>query len=271
MATITIYEAIGRNLGDIVTKGIPTSGTATGMDSNALMHPQSGQLKGREIYFYEGEGAGQARTITNFAPANNRITVEPDFTTIPTANTRFILFDHFKTEDYENAMNRAIGQIRLIHLDERVATMQLVATQYEYCVPSGFEYIANIRLVPSGNTDYSEDDEVNRITELPPRYWSIEPNAAGSYMIKFDPRKIDMETVDKEWTHVIGQVKPDFSASLIAEELQEYVITRASAIMASTRMNETDKSWYSKFRMFKDDADKLEDYLFKHRRGRAIK
>jgi len=269
MANISVYESIARNLGDLMIKGTPTNATATAFESNALIHPLTDQLKGREVYFFTGGGAGQARTITAFTPGSNHAVVDPQFSTVPSSNSQFLMFSHWVGEDYENAMNRAMGKTKLIHLNESVATLALVATQYEYLVPSGFEYISNLNLVPSGNTDYGNDDEVNRIFELPPRYWNVLPNAKGSYVIAFDPRKINLDTVKDKWINVVGQTKPDFAGTIISEELQEYIINHASMLLASQRIGEN-KEWSEKFRLFKDIVKDLEIYIHSNKYGRRV-
>lgn len=267
--TISIYEAIGRNLGDVLAKGTPTGATGTTFDSSSMIFPLSNQLKGKTAYFFEGVGSGQARTITAFDPANNRSTVDPQFDTVPSASSRFLIFDHFDMEDYENAMNRAMGMIRLKHLDEKVATMELVATQYEYPVPSGFELVSLLRLVPSGWNDYSSSDDVNRIFELPPRYWRIEPNPLGTYIIVIDPRKISLDDFDEQWVHVIGQAKPDFGSASIPEALQEYIINYASMLLASIRISEN-QEWRAKVNVFKQLTQEMEPYIYSRRYGRSV-
>ena len=165
-----------------------------------------------------------------------------------------------------------IGGARLLHLQEKVATMQLVATQYEYPVPSGFEYISLLRLVPSGYTDYSSDDEVNRIFELPPRYWRIEPNAKGTYVIVFDSRKINLSNFDEEWVNVLGQVKPDIASTdnaTIPEDLEEFIINGASVLLASQRIGEG-QEWRIKFQVFRDTQRTLEDYVHRSRYGKQV-
>ena len=272
MATISVYEAVGRNLGDVVAKCVPTNATGTTVESNTLIHPLADQLKGHEMYIFEGSGEGQARVITVFDEANNRITVDPAFSTIPSINSTFLVFRHFATEDYENAMNRIMGKAKLVNLVEKVATMQLVGSQYEYAVPSGFEYISGLRLVPSGHSDYESDDEIDRIFELPMRAIRIEPNAGGSFLIVIDPRKISIDAnLDKAWAKVIGQVKPDFAASSIPDNLQEYIISGASMLLASQRMSGAQNDpWYSKFRLFRDQTTALEEYVHRPRYGKRV-
>jgi len=270
METISIYEAIARGLGDVAAKGTPTSGTATGFDSNALIHAESNQLKGHEVFFYTGEGAGQARTIIEFLPAHNRSIVEPVFSVVPSADSRFLIFQHWVTDDYEHAMNRAMGWAKFRHLDEKVATIELVATQYEYTVPSGFEFIHTLRLVPSGSTDYGADDEVSHQFEFPPRFWRIEGNPLGSFVISFDPRKVDLDSFNEEWIRIHGQAKPDFTATTIPEEVEEYIIAGASMLLASQRITQNDQSWTNKFRMFRDLTRELEEYIFVSPRGKKV-
>lgn len=269
METISIYEAIARNIGDLFAKGTPTNATATSFMSNALIHPLSNQLQGKEVYFYTGGGAGEAKTIITFTPGSNHAVVDPQFSTIPSANSQFIIFKKFETEDYENASNRAMGKAKMIYLDDMVATMQIIATQYEYAVPSGIEYISSLRLVPSGTSDYGTDDEVNRIAEFPPRYWNIECNVGGSYLLIFDSRKIDLDDFNEQWVRVIGQCKPDFGATMIDEDLQEYIINRTTALLSSQRISEG-REWLEKFRIFNTMANDLEEYIFRHRFGKRI-
>lgn len=272
MDKISAIKAISRNLRDLVVDTTPASACGSHVDADKLIHPLANQLRGFPFYIYEGAGAGQDRTVGTFAPANNRMIFEQAFATVPSTNSKFLVFEHFDKDEYDNALDRMIGIARIKYLEEKVATMELVATQYEYCVPSGFEYISNLRLVPSGHTDYSMDDEVNLIAELPPRYWSIEPNAKGSYMIKFDPRKIDLQVVNEEWINVVGQAKPDISPTdnaTIPEELEEFLIAGATMQLASQRISEN-QEWRDKFRVYRDLKNDLETYIHSNRYGRRV-
>lgn len=267
--TTSIYEPIGRNIGDILAQGTPTGATGTTLDSNILIHPLTDQLKGLSAYIYEGEGAGQYRIITAFAPANNRITVEPAWATIPTANSNFLIFRHFKAEDYSNAYNRAVGKCRLVNLIDYVATTALVATQYEYTVPSGMEWINTLRFVPSSGSDYADISDIRRIFELPSRYWRVERNQGGSYTISLDPRMVNLDDYDGQIIRINGQAKPDFGGTNIPEELQEYIITHASMLMASQRITES-QEWRTKFYMFRDETRDLENYVYSHAFGKKV-
>ncbi len=265
-------KAVARNLNDLIVDTTPASLTGTSIDADELIHPITDQLRGYYFYAYEGAGAGQSRTTTQFLPANNRLIFDQAFSTTPSTNTNFTLFKHFKKSDYDNAFDRAMGVARIKNLEEKVATVQLVATQFEYLVPSGYEYISMIKLVPADNTNYSEDDEVNRIYELPPRFWNILPNASGSFMIKFDSRKIDMLVVDQEWANIVGQAKPPVLGTdnaTIPEALEEFLISGASMMLASQRVK-PNTQWESLFRLYRDNYRELESYVHTSRHGRRV-
>ena len=205
MADISIYEAIGRNLKDILAKGTATSSVGSTLISNSLLHPNVNQIKGKSVYMYEGACAGDSRTIINFVPGSNMALIEPNWSSTPNSTSKFLVFNHFEAEDYYNAVNRAMGKAKMIHLLDMVGTTTIVGTQYEYSVPSGMEYISSLRIVPTSGSDYSGDDEVSRVFEFAPRYWRIERNVGGTYLISFDKRKINLSDFDGESVRIQGQ------------------------------------------------------------------
>lgn len=269
LSNISIYEAIGRNIGDVLVKGVPTNCIGSTLESISLVYPLEQQLRGKELFIYEGSGDGQSRVISDFVPGSNFVVLDPIFSTVPTSDSRFIIFNHFQVDDYENAMNRAMGFARLLYLDERVATLQLVGTQYEYPVPSGFEYVNNIHLVPSGSTDYRSDDEVTRLFDIASRLWHLQRNAVGTPMIVFDPRKISIAPLNEEMVNVVGQVKPEFTATAMPENLQEFIISRASSLLSARLIGEGSE-WKTKFGYFKNQSDNLEKYIYRPRRGKRV-
>ena len=272
MQRIDVIKSVARNLRDLIVDTVPASLTGTSIDATKLIHPLTGQLKGAEFYIYQGGGVGQQRVVTDFLPANNRLIFEEAFGTIPSINSSFILLKYFAKDEYDNALDRLIGNAKLQYLEDKVATLQIVASQYEYAVPSGFEYIGALKLVPSGSTDYSSDDEVDRIYTLASRYWSIHPNALGTFIIAFDPRKIDLEVIDKEWVNVIGQVQPFIGATdnaTIPAPLEEYIVNGASMLLSSQRIDEA-QEWRAKFQIFRDTHRTLEQYIYRSRYGKKV-
>lgn len=274
MQKIDALKAVSRNLGDLIVDAVASAATPTTIDAGKLIHPQAEALRGKEFYIYSGAGAGQQRTVGSYSPTNNRLIFAQTFVSTPSHNSAFLMFGHFGKDDYDNALDRMIGLSELKYLEEKVGTAQIVGTQYEYPVPSGYEYINTIRLVPSASdtSDYESSDEVSRMFEFPPRYWRIEVNPLGTYVVAFDRRKIDLDVFDGEWIRIMGQVKPSVSATdtgTIPTDIEEYVIAGASMIMASQRISEN-QEWQRKFYMFRDMTRELEAYVYRNGRGKRV-
>ena len=273
MQRIDAIKAISRNLKDLIVDASPVSLTGSSIMANELIHPDARQLQGKNFYIYSGAAAGQERIAGSLNPTKRELIFTQVFGSVPSLNSNFILTDYFKKSEYDNALDRYIGIAKIKFLEDKVATLSLVATQYEYTVPSGFEWVSGLRLVPSSNTDYGDSDKVYRLFEIPPRDFRIERNALGSYMIVIDSRKVNLDYYDNHWINVMGQVKPDISATdnaTITSDLEEFIVTGASMLLASQRINEN-REWLTKFYMFRDNLRPLEDYIYRYGRGRKVK
>ncbi len=272
MDRITLIKAVSRNLADLVVDTTPASLSGSYIDANELIHPLVDQLRGYHFYIYSGAGNGQSRVVGSFDPTYNRIGFPQSLGSVPSINSNFILTKYWRKADYDNALDRTLGRIQLQYLEDKVATLQLVGSQYEYVVPSGFEYIHTLRLVPTGDSDYEADDETARIFELPQRYWRIEMNPLGSKIVAFDARKIAMDTVHEQYVRIMGQTKITVGTadtSTIPAKLEEYLIAGSSMLLSSQRISE-DREWQSKFGIFRDMANALEPYAYTPKRGKQI-
>jgi len=274
MNRIDAIKAVSRNVSDLIIDSSPASAGASFMDFLALVHPVTNQLQGRDAYIYSGGGLGQQRTVTSYDATNRRVVFKEVFTTAPSTNASVVIFGHFRKDEYDAAVDRVVGMAGLKYLQEKVATLALVATQYEYAVPSGFEYINSLRLVPTASnaTDYEAEDYVNRMYEFSPRYWHIEANPLGTFVIAFDPRKISLDSFDNYNIRVMGQSKAAINPTdnaTIPEPLEEFIVQGASMLLASQRINEN-REWQAKFYMFRDLYRDLEDYIFRHPRGKRV-
>ena len=273
MQRIDALKGIAYNLGDLIIAAQPASLTGSTLQFDALIHPLSQQLQGFYGYLYSGAGAGQERVVGSFNPSTNELVFPQVFASIPSTNSQFILTEQFPKSEYDQAIDRYIGKARIQNLQDKVATLALVATQYAYPVPSGLEWISTLRFVPSTATDYAEYDDVRRVFEIPPRYFRLEANPGGSYIIVIDPRLINLDNFDGQLCEIKGQAKPDINPTdnaVLPSDLEEYIITGASMLMASKRISES-QEWRIKFAMFKDDLRPLEDYIFKYGRGKKVK
>ena len=271
MLKIDAIIAIANNMGDLIVDARPVSLTGSTLQFNELVHPQSGQLQGVWGYIYAGAGAGQERVVGSFNPATNTVVFPQVFASVPSTNSDVMLTKEWRKADYDAALNRYIGIARTRFMVERTATLALVATQYEYPVPSGIEWIRTLRLIPSTNSDYDAVDDVREIFELPPRLWRLEVNQGGSYLITINRLKQSLEDLDNQLVFVMGQAKPDIAATdnaTIPEDLEEFLITGASMLLSSQREG---TEWGRKFQMFRESYRPLEDYISRHGYGKKVR
>jgi len=273
-----LITSVMRNIGDFVLDGVPGSLTGSSVDHLSLIFPLPQQMQGFGFYIYSGAGAGQERVVGSFNAANHRMVFAQGFGSIPSVNSNFLVTKRFLYSDYKNAIDRYMGIARSKHLVEKVGTIALVATQYEYAVPSGMEYISTLRLVPTGNTAYDDDSIVDTIFEIPPRFWRIEKNVGGSYVIAVDSRKISLFDFGGYVCRVNGQGKPDALGTDNAtalNQLEEYLIAGASMHMSSL-LPGTDRGLNPLFYMYKDivkgtqGSPGLEDYVFSYGHGKRV-
>ena len=284
MNRIEAIIASARDLRDLVVDTTPSSLTGSSLDIARLVHPADRQLIGRNVYIYSGGGSGQDRVIgTYLAPVagrDGRTVFTRFFSPIASTNSNLIITKFWDKLEYDSALDRAIGKARMLFLEDSVATLQLVGSQYEYPVPSGLEWISTLRLVPSGNSDYKADIEVDRFFEIPPRMFRIEQNPTGSYLIVINPQKINIgASLDEEWVRVLGQSKPVVSGTdnaTIPVDLEEYVVAKVSMLLSSQRIEES-QEWRTKFTMFRDEVrgrgndPGLEDYIVRVGRGKKVR
>lgn len=269
MQKIDCLKSVARNLRCLVVDAQVSSLTGSTIDALALLHAQSGRLVGKTAYLYSGAGLGQERVVGSYDPAYHRLCFPQVFVSMPSLNTNFILLENFNKSECDNAIERAIGAANLEYLQKSVATLALVATQYEYAVPSGFEYVQTLRLVPSSNTDYGLDSDTETYFDLPMYYWRLEKNAVGTPMIAFDPRRIDMAEFDAHWVKVVGQSKAAITATdnaTIPVDLEEYVTTKATANLCG----QLGAEWKERFRYYANEASKLEQHVHRPRFGKKV-
>lgn len=273
MNRIGAVKAVMNDMRDLIVDTIPASLTGSSIYASSFIYPNAQQLLGKNFYIYSGAGAGQERVIGSYAPATKQIIFAQVFNSMPSVNSSFLITDFFSKSDFDAAMDRLVGKARTKYLEEKVATLSIVGTQYEYAVPSGMEWISTIRLVPTANSDYANDTDVNLQFELRPRVWRIELNPSGSYVIIVDPRQVYLADYDKQWCRIEGQAKPDIAATdnaTIPEDLEEYIVIGASMLLSSQRIN-SGREWKAKFYMFRDLFAPLEDYIYRYGRGRKVK
>ncbi len=274
MQRIDAIKDIAWGLNDVIIDATPVSLTGSTLQFDELIQPNEGQLRGIYAYTYGTFiGAGQERIVGTFNPVRNEVVFPQVFTTTPTTSTDVLLTRHWRKSQYDQALDRMVGKAKTRFLEDLVATTALVATQYEYTVPSGMEWISTLRLIPSSNTDYREVDDIRRIFEIPPRFWRIEAKQTGSYVIAIDSRKIDLNDFNNQIIDIKGQAKPDIAGTdngIIPDDLEEFIISGAQMLLSSQRVDE-DKEWSAKFRMFRDEHRPLEEIVYRYGRGKKVR
>lgn len=263
-----LYKEIARNLGDLVLESNPSSASVNSIVCSDLIYPQANQLAGNQVFIGTGAAAGQARVVASYNVGSMALYVTPAFGSLPSTNSAFMVFQSFKDRDYRGVIDRAFGIAKNLYYESYYTTVTLVATQYEYTVPSGMDAVTYLQLVPTSGSDYSSASEIQNQFELKPPIWRLEKNT-----IIFDPRHVTMTDLDKTLCRVYGQSRPTSMPtdnSTVPSMLEEYLIDRGSQLLAVRNMgrdNSDNKEWTSKYGMWRDNADKLEKYIVTQMRG----
>lgn len=261
MQRIEIQTQVARLLDDLLVEGKIDAATAPSLTDSELTFPQDNQIRGCELYLHtcvSGTVAGQARVVSAFGASGNIATVDPNWAYTPTIGDSYHLYKTFKAADYIAAIDLADKAASNLKLLPFTATMGLVATQYEYAVPSGLKYIYDIWEVPSGSSDFTLDI----YHRLPRKSWRVESKPSGSRVIMFNPACIDMDDYDADLALVLGQRSPKaMSAGTHNSEVSdEFLINKAASILAARRIAEG-QEWVQKYQHFNREASQLEKYL----------
>ena len=266
MNKIDLVAEVSRILGDLLLEGTIDSASGSGIADTDIIFPNAGQLRGKEVFIHTGVGASQSRVIATY-PGIGTISVTPSFSPVPTVGDRYFLFDRFRWSDIRGALDSAIRRAREIHLIDGMGTLSLVATQWEYAVPSGLRFIHSLRVVPSGNTDFELDD-----TWPIERYaWAVKTNPNGSRIISFDPRFIDVADMDNDIVQVLGHRKPnDMAVATVESEIPEnFLINHAAAILCMRRLGEGPE-WIERYKYFRGESLRNEGMLNHYARPNSV-
>jgi len=93
--TITRGAALvqaARLAGALEATGTATGGSTSTLIDTSLVHPNTDQLKGYNVYIYDGVGQGDSRITSAFAPGSDRITVVPNFSGTVDTSSKYIVF-----------------------------------------------------------------------------------------------------------------------------------------------------------------------------------
>lgn len=241
-AKIDLIKRVVRNMQAMVVEsniGVATNNTL--VDAN-LFFQNNEQLKGKYLYAY-GTPTYSAfhRLITNYG-GTPTVQVAPSWGTsaAPTLNQSYFIMDGYRIEDLKDLAEQAIKAAGKHYFPRTYATFQVVATQYEYTIPSGMAFISELHFVASGSTEHSELDQF----AIPRKVWSV-----GNSKIVFNPEVIDLDTYDDNYIQMIGQSRPPLLAndhSTYDDILEEYLVAYCERELSKRRIGEG-QEWLAKY------------------------
>ena len=259
MAKIDLIKLVARNLGVLLHDSTVKVATNNTLNDDLLLYTQTEQLKGRYLYAYgTPTHIAFSRLISDFTSgATPTIQVSPSWGTnsVPTIGQSFLILDYFKIEEIRAVTEEAIKAAGKYFLSRTYATLQLIGTQYEYVVPSGFAFISDMHFVPSaGNTDHDVLEQYS----VPRHMWRVENSR-----IVFNPEYIDLDDYDKEFVRIIGQSRPALLAddeSTFDDLLEQYLVAHCVKELSWRRMGEN-QGWAAKYAAAKQALQEEQDRI----------
>ena len=267
-----VIKSVADMIGDLLVEGTvkPTGWGYTFNSDDFRRFPLANQLKGYCIYFNNAATlTGQQSYIASHAAGSPTICVVPSLPGQPLENDKFLLLKEFSGADYWETLKRAHNRGRDIYLIPFMATISLVATIWEYAVPSGFKWIDELRIVPSGHTDYDLDN----VLVLHRGDWDIRANAQGTQVIMFDPRFIDLDEYDKEIVYIIGQRKPKDIAAPVSGSIntpevpEDFLVYKMAALMSQKKLI---KDW-NQVQFLVRESDREESKMFRYPKPTSVR
>lgn len=271
MNKIELMAAISRNLGDLVMDGtVSTSNVSRSIFyDTALVAEVDNQFKGHFLYLHTFQTVGvdgEAVVVKANVVGSNSIEVVPSFSmAVPTLGDGYYMTKRFDRAAYDGVIDAAVRRVREYYLIPFAASLSMVASQWSYPVPSGFKYINELVMVPTGHTDYSD---ALHWRPLFPDSWSVKVNPAGSYMIELDPRLADPDMYDSGVVMVRGQRRPVSLTGVTinvegGEVVNDFIIHYAAMELANRRITD-DQEFVQKFHNHRRIAEGLLPKLRTH-------
>ncbi len=244
---IDLLKRVTRNLGVLLVDSVVGSAASNLMHDEALEFQNSQQLQGRNLYVFSQVGSAHStfdRLIKGYTPGGvPTIQVAPSWGTnsLPTIGQPYVILDFYKIHEVKSTIEQSIKAAGKWFMPRTYATLTIVASTYEYSVPSGFKYIAHMHFVPS-TTD-------NRLL---PQYrirrdsWSIENSK-----IVFNPNFIDLNWHNNQMIRIVGQGTPPLledDEDTYDDQLEEYLTAYCMRELSFRRMGDANKEWVNKYR-----------------------
>lgn len=269
-----LETSIARILGDLLIEGIVDSGNGNSIADTELVFAETGLLRGMDIHFKQTTSptiSDLARTIATYSQGS--LGFIPSLAFAPTVGDTYNIYKSLRHADYKAAIEDAHRRASELYLVETSATLALVATQWEYAVPSGFKYIHSIRLVPSVGTDYETLDSLgfNIYQQLDRGSWTVRTLPNGSRVIAFDPRYLSLDNYNNYAAIVEGQRRPGSLSSptfSIEPAIDGYIFASARAMLAPRLIRDANR--LPELISINNGVDRLEKRIFRTRRAGSV-
>jgi hypothetical protein len=231
-------------------------------NDEALQFKQSSQLQGKQVYTY-GSPTPASAFIDEFVPGSvPTIKVVPSLAGTPTGG--YLILDYYRIEELKDIVEKGIKAAGKHYFPHMVASLALVATQYQYSIPSGMAFIHDMHFVPTTGTDYEELDYFS----IPRRWWRVEDKK-----IIFNPEIKSLDDHDNDYIEIQGQGRPDLlstDSSTYDEVLEEYLVAYAVEKLSLRRMGEGE-AWRYKYFASRDLRKEEEDRITTGIRANAVR
>ena len=239
-ARASLRQNIARLMGEAIT-GTPSGGFAVNsFQCSTLAVYEDDYFNDWYGRFYSGTHKDTDFVVTDFVKANGVITFSPSLGAAVDATDLFEIYPDFKPQEINDAINLAISMIEEEALQDKVdATLVVVASTYEYTIPTGFVYVDQIFQEQATADRYSPSNDA-----IDFRHWRILHGATPK--IWFDDNYISLTTGRN--LRLVGQAV-QAQLSLDADTcaiLKSFIVYQTKANLHFSRVDEQGDAHWNK-------------------------
>jgi len=214
--------------------------------------------------FYEGTHLNTDFVVTDFVATAGVVSFDPDLGTAVDATDLFEMYPDFTPAEINDAINLAISMVEEEALQDKVdATLAVIASTFEYTIPTGFVYVDQIFQEESTADRYSPSGDL-----IDYRHWRVLHGSTPK--IWFDNNYVSL-TTDRN-LRLVGQavqaqLSLDASTCAISKA---YIIYQAKANLHFSRVDEQNDAHWNKLQAAQALADIERKRIRVAGRGRKV-
>lgn len=181
--TITRREILLESIrlaGALEATGTADAGGAATLDDGLLIHPNTDQLLGHNIYILDGTAQGSDRIVTAFTPGSDRVTVVPNWSaTVDSTSVYVILKRPWRIQAFIEGVNAAIRTARVEGILAPKVNYELIGQDILFGQGNFARWAAGTTSAPSGWTLSGGSSTIARRTENPKTYLPYQPRVTS--------------------------------------------------------------------------------------------